>query len=199
MTTTYFKAVRCACGCGREVQPKTPGRAAVYVHGHNPTSHPTAPLAERFWNRVEICAPDECWPWTGAHGRDGRGRVWLDGRNIPAPRAALILAGVQYRAGAFACHHCDNPPCVNPSHLYFGTPGDNVRDMDDRGRRVKHGALPSMAGELNHHAKLSDSDVTAIRRAFTGRRGEQSALARQYGVTPQLIHLIVRGGHRAAV
>lgn len=151
---------------------------------------------ERFSSRVDRRGDDECWPWTGGHDADGRGRFWLDGRNVPAPRVALILAGEEYREGQMACHHCDNPPCVNPSHLYFGDALSNVRDMLTRSRgrtRVPHAAA---RGERNHNAKLSDADVADIRRAYSGARGEQSALARVYGVTPQLIQLIVKGGHR---
>lgn len=96
-----------------------------------------------------------------------------------------------------ACHHCDNPICVNPVHLYVGTAQTNVDDMDRRGRRVARVPHPAARGERNHNARLTNDQVSAIRSRYTGKRGEQSALAREYGVTPQLVQLIVRGSHRA--
>ena len=194
---TYYKAIRCECGCGHEVIPKTPGRAARFIHGHNRPSRPVVPLARRFWPRVQVGSPDECWPWTGGSDSDGRGRVWLDGKNIPAPRAALILSGVLVEPGSFICHHCDNPPCVNPNHLYVGSPMSNVRDMLARGRgRSKGVPRPASHGEKNHNAKLSDADVREIRQRYTGVRGEQTLLAQEFGVTQALIHMIVKGDHR---
>jgi len=186
----------CACGCGVPVAPKTPGRAAVYRHGHNPVPVRQTPLGERFWPKVDRRRPDECWPWLGGRDKDGRGRVWFEGRNMPAPRASLILAGVEVPSDAFACHHCDSPPCVNPEHLYVGTPMTNVSDMDSRGRRVSRVAHPASAGERNHNAKLTDAQVAEIRQRYSGTRGEQTALAREYGVTQALVHMIVKGSHR---
>lgn len=88
-----------------------------------------------------------CWPWTGAKNTDGYGVVrgdveWPDStRKQPlllAHRVALSLAlGRPIREGMFANHHCDNPGCVRPRHLYEGTSQDNVNDMNERGRAVK--------------------------------------------------------------
>ena len=191
----------CACGCGGGSRPKPANRPARHIHGHNPVTRTTPDLAARFWPRVAVGTDDECWLWLGGHdAKDGRGRIWYQGRNIPAPRAALTLSGVEVPAGAFVCHHCDNPPCVNPRHLYVGDAASNVADMIQRGRRVVSCALrPAQAGEHNHAARLTDQQVDDIRAAYTGARGEQSALARAYGVTPQLVHMIVRGKHRAAI
>lgn len=105
-----------------------------------------------------------------------------------------MLSGAAVPPGSLACHHCDNPPCVNPAHLYVGTALSNVRDMDSRGRRVVGSNTPR--GEQNPNAKLTDVQVSEIRLRYTGRRGEQSALATEYGVTQALVHMIVKGRHR---
>lgn len=60
--------------------------------------------------------------------------------------------------GKWVCHHCDNPPCCNPSHLFLGTPSDNTRDMLRKGRR------PSRKGTKHPLAKLTDENVVDIRR-----------------------------------
>lgn len=195
--TTYYKATLCACGCGGPVRPKTPGRKARYIHGHNPVPPRTEPLEVRWRRRVAFAGPDECWPWTGGHDTDGRGRVWFNGRNIPATRVALMLMGWAIPAGSFICHTCDNPPCVNPRHLYVGSALTNVRDMDERGRRVARVPKPGARGEKNHNARLSDAAVAEIRQKYTGARGEQTRLAREYGVTQALVSLIVGGAYRA--
>jgi len=157
----------------------------------------TRTLEERFWAKVDRQADDQCWPWTAATTK-GYGRVWDTslGRHRRATEVALTLTGTAVPAGVFVCHHCDNPICVNPSHLYVGTATSNVRDMDARGRRVSRVPHPAARGERNHQAKLSDAEVVAIRGRYTGRRGEQTSLATEYGVTPQLVHLIVKGEHR---
>lgn len=194
---TYYKAVGCACGCGEEVAPKTPGRPARFIHGHNrSTQGRRVSVHDRFWSRVH--KSEGCWEWTGGHDKDGRGRFWHEGRNVTAPRMALLLSGTSVQNESWVCHHCDNPSCVRPSHLYVGDATTNVRDMDSRGRRVSAKTRPKAKGEKNHNAKLSDADVAAILSAYTGKRGEQTKLAAEYGVTPSLINAIIQGGHRNA-
>jgi hypothetical protein len=87
------------------------------------------PLAERFWSKVDMCGPNECWPWTGAGwsakgGRSGHIRIYVEGapRNTAASRVAWELAHGPIPSGLFVCHHCDNPPCVNPAHTRESNP-----------------------------------------------------------------------------
>lgn len=89
--------------------------------------------------------------------------------------------------GMYVCHHCDNPPCVNPGHLFLGTPKANSQDRERKGR----GAANFRTGELNPSHKLTDSQVADIRR----RAGQQSlrSLAREFGVAHQQVSRIVRG------
>ncbi|HEY2644560.1 MAG TPA: hypothetical protein VGI56_12475 [Galbitalea sp.] len=156
-----------------------------------------APIEERFWRRVDVRSNEECWNWTGAADADGRGRIWHKGRNVVAPRISLIIAGIDVPPGAFVCHTCDNPPCVNPNHLYVGDAATNVRDRTERGRTRGHGPLTMLRGERNPAAKLSNQQVTDIRTSYTGTRGEQTNLAALYGVSVALISIIVKGQHRA--
>lgn len=83
----------------------------------------------RFWDFVDKSAGPGCWLWTGTRNRQGYG---MFGRRL-AHRVSLALAEGPIPEGKFALHRCDNPPCVNPKHLYAGTASDNMRDALARG------------------------------------------------------------------
>lgn len=106
-----------------------------------------------------------------------------EGRPELAHRMSHLFARGELEPGILIRHNCDNPPCVNPQHLIPGTHADNMRD------RIARGQLP--LGEAHHNAKLSNAAVTDIRqRSNSGETGV--ALAREYGVSPMTISLIVR-------
>ena len=105
---------------------------------------------------------------------------WADGKNWASHRVAAEDYYGAIPAGAHTLHHCDNPPCVNAKHLYFGTDQDNVNDKVRRGRETR--------GESINTAKLTGKDVREIRRElpFTTER----ALGKVYGVTGSTIHKV---------
>jgi hypothetical protein len=92
----------------------------------------------RFWSKVDKRGPSECWLWTGSRNKSNYGMFGFyrqDGgqSNQPAGRWLLgFLRGRPLERGEQACHHCDNPPCVNPAHLYVGSAQDNMRDRNAR-------------------------------------------------------------------
>lgn len=88
----------------------------------------------KLLSRIVITA-DDCWEWQGCR-RLGYGRIWLEGRLWTAHRiAAHVWLGIDLTdRKTFACHSCDNPPCVNPDHLFPGNQADNMRDMAQKGR-----------------------------------------------------------------
>lgn len=148
-------------------------------------------LEERFWEKVDRRDPAECWEWQAARDKDGYGKFDVDGEQRFAHRVSHGLAK-ETAEGSLVLHHCDNPPCVNPSHLYLGDYADNARDMYDRGGR-------SQAGVENNQAKLTEDEVVSIKRRL--REGEQSQqeIADAFGVARTTISDIKHGRNWAHV
>lgn len=111
-----------------------------------------------FWSRVSITAdPNRCWEWQGSRNDSNYGRFWYRDKGHFAHRTVWFLTYGHWPR-LHVLHHCDNPPCVNPRHLYEGTPADNNRDKALRGR------CNSPKGERNNLAKLKESQVLEIRK-----------------------------------
>ncbi|KKN38039.1 hypothetical protein LCGC14_0757510 [marine sediment metagenome] len=151
--------------------------------------------AHKFWARVKL--GKDCWLWTGNTNTKGYGLVRVEGRRISAHRIAYELYfGKAVPAGRYVCHHCDNPPCVNPYHLYVGTPAQNSRDMVVRGRAAtgeNHGTATRpervARGSKQGLARLTENMVLEIRNT-SGKT--QRALAKEFGVSQRTIFSILR-------
>lgn len=83
--------------------------------------------------------------------------------------------------GMFVCHHCDNPPCINIDHLFLGTPADNMRDRDAKGRNARG---------LTHWHKLTAEEVWAIRDRLAEENSTQEVIAREFGVSQVMVSRI---------
>src|SRR5258708_5281579 len=90
---------------------------------------------QRFWSRVTVAGSDDCWPWD-KEGAQGYGDFYYDGALGKAHRYSLSLKNGPIPHGKCILHSCDNPPCVNPLHLFCGTKKDNFDDMVAKGRRI---------------------------------------------------------------
>lgn len=122
-----------------------------------------------------------CWLWEGTVHRDGYGQIKIDGTLHRAHRLSYELHKGRVPPTLGVLHKCDTRCCVNPDHLYVGSPADNVDDMVRRGRNRR--------GEAQSQAKLTERAVKAIRQS-----GRPSAeLARKYGVTRQCIRNVRTG------
>ena len=127
-----------------------------------------------------------CWEWTGGKNDKNYGYLWVDGRNISAHRFRWMTFYGEIPKGKQVLHHCDNPECTNPDHLFLGTQKDNMMDMVAKGR---HGHA---RGEKHYAAKLTEQDVFNIRKEILSgiRKG---SIAQKYRVTTTTIRSIQTG------
>lgn len=121
-------------------------------------------------------AQDGCWVWMKSRSKKGYGRINV--RNIIefAHRVAWCLANGPIPEGLLVLHRCDNPPCVNPAHLFIGTAAQNTADMLAKGREYRKGSgnpaalaagrLSLPKGAAHHNSKLNDDDVREIRALY---------------------------------
>lgn len=158
--------------------------------------HPTAPRAKpyprltqkqeaAFWCKVARGRDDECWLWVAAY-RAGYGVFRAGGRSLRASRLAYALTHGDPPGHMDVCHSCDVPLCVNPNHLFLGSPRDNMQDCLRKGRKnVSH-------GEAAGRAKLTADQVREIRQRAA--RGDiHRILAAEFGVTGPTVSAILVG------
>jgi hypothetical protein len=144
--------------------------------------------AKRFWTHVDRTG--ECWLWTASLDGKGYGQFRVGGnrgRMMRAHRVAYLLV-MRCIPDLLACHRCDNRQCVRPSHLFFGTDLDNVRDMDAKGRR----RTVTARGEAHANAKLTLEQVQAIKDAICGGETQRS-IADRFGVSLSTVNHINTG------
>lgn len=145
-------------------------------------------VAAKFWQRVQ--KTDSCWLWTGPVDHDGYGLFsaprWVAKRTWRAHRLAWSLTTGGAAAGMHVCHHCDNPPCVNPAHLFLGTAKDNFHDCLNKGRY-------SPKGTGNAAAKLTPERAQHIRDLYARGALSQQAIANDLGVHQTTVSSIIRG------
>jgi hypothetical protein len=137
---------------------------------------------QRFKSKYRI-APNDCWEWIAADdGQTHYGRVWFTafGRVIKAHHASWLLFVGPIPKGKCICHRCDNPRCVNPTHLFAATHSQNMRDRHVKGRDASH------KGELNGRAILTWPKVRKIRAS----KLSYPTLAAQYKVSMATIYAI---------
>lgn len=152
------------------------------------------PLADRFWPYVTKTTA--CWIWTGSgDGIDGYGRIKIPTgtrrrqKMIGAHRASWEIHFGPVPGGLQVCHHCDNPSCVKPDHLFLGTNKQNQLDCVQKGRRPH---TPNNQGEKHGMSRLTEDAVRDIRLSYSA--GERAVvLAKRHGVCVSTIYTVLRG------
>jgi hypothetical protein len=114
---------------------------------------------KRLMMKRRIDPVTQCWEWMGYRIPQGYGQLSYRKRTLKAHRvSAMVYLGFDLNSPLDVCHHCDNPPCFNPDHLFIGGPKENMRDA------VLKGRFPDRKGEKSNNAKVGDSDIRTIRQ-----------------------------------
>lgn len=143
----------------------------------------------RFWSKVDMRGPRECWEWQASVNRNGYGKFKVASyENATASRVALIGTKMEEPDGMLVLHHCDNRRCCNPHHLYFGTIADNTRDKVERGRC----ATGNQSGANNGAAKINEAQLALIvSRIRSGWNNKQ--IAADLPISHSMVSLIRLG------
>lgn len=155
--------------------------------------------AARFWAMAR--KGPGCWEWTGARKRTGYGHFGLKGRTQIAHRISWRMHHGEIPDDLCVLHRCDNPPCVNPEHLWLGTQADNVRDMETKGR--KRAASGNRNGSRLHPesrprgvavaiSRMTADSVREARQRYTLGGETIAGLSRSFGVGETTIRNIVK-------
>jgi hypothetical protein len=157
------------------------------VEPRKPLTSKHGDVVFRLWPKVSVADDDACWPFVGARTTRGYGKISAggkEGKTLLAHRVMFAWCHGPIALTDVILHRCDNPSCCNPDHLKKGTLSDNTQDMIAKGRH-----FTPWRGENAKHARLTESDVKAIRSSPLGYR----RLAKQYGVDRNTIGAIRRG------
>lgn len=148
-----------------------------------------APAIERFWRFVEKRGEKDCWIFkSGRADGSGYGHFQPGGKgtnSVVAHRWLYEQINGPIPDGLLVCHHCDNRRCVNPAHLWLGTPKENTQDMIRKGRHARQAPL----GTENGKSILTPKDVKFIRRS----NEPHTVLARILGVSPNAVRGVRTG------
>ena len=135
----------------------------------------------RFWPFVKKM--EGCWEWMGKRGPKGYGIFNYNYRSVNAQRISWMINNGPIPNKLLVCHRCDNPPCVNPEHLFIGTHQNN---MDDRQRKGR-----TLSGEKHYETTLTWQEVHKIRTEYVPIKGNMVKLAEKYSVHPSVVSNII--------
>ena len=149
-------------------------------------------LEERFWSKVGVEGPDDCWIWRRGLNDSGYGQFKLIAGGSPkrASRVAWLLTYGD-PGSSLVLHKCDNPPCCNPAHLFLGTHFDNNADMTSKGRR-RVGPQRDRARQIARLRHLTDEQIAEAHRRHAAGESRRS-IARSFGVANTTIDDLING------
>ncbi len=195
-TNKWHQALwKCQCDCGGIVIRSNRVLKSPQKHGCDLITCPYGILAsrtkispeDRFWDKVDKSCVNGCWVWSAYCRKNRRGYGvfgFKAGLIKEAHRFSYELAFGPFDESLFVLHKCDNPPCVNPAHLFLGTRADNTADMLAKGRQAR--------GERQGGAKLTSEQVIDLCKRFDA--GESAlSLSRELGVNESRVYAITSG------
>lgn len=125
-----------------------------------------------------------CEEWQSTLNQAGYGKFYFEGRQVVASRVSYLLFKGDIPRGGWVLHHCDNPKCVNPDHLYLGTAKENARDREARGRGMK--------GRRRHRPPHTAELISACRDLHVNGKSQQ-AIAKEFGISQPSVSRFIRG------
>lgn len=155
------------------------------------------PLAERFWEKVDIRSEDDCWLWQACGISNGYGTIFI-GKNPQTRRGVYVYAHrlsweLAYGAipdGLYVCHTCDVPACVNPQHLFLGTAADNTEDMLRKGRANRSPVHARRQRAAQERANRATRNAEIVGRVRSGESLVE--IANDMGLTRQGVQAAFR-------
>ena len=155
---------------------------------------------ERWNSKIQKGERGACWVWIGGRGENGYGHFWCSGRTRLSHRIAYRIYKGPIPDGMLVCHSCDNPPCVNPAHLWLGTHDDNIQDKINKGRQATGDIITSrrISPRGNNHWKhrmpalITAENADEIRAEYSSGGVSQREIGARLGLNqPQLVRLFV--------
>lgn len=145
-------------------------------------------VVARFWSKVQVRRPGQCWPWQSASRHSFGYGVFKPSKADPVTKAhrfAWQLANGRIPDGLVVRHRCDNPPCCNPAHLELGRQSENIADMHSRKRR-------------RYGTTFTAKDLALIQERVS--KGEtQTSIAEDLGVSQSYISMLTAGRRGQAI
>jgi len=148
-------------------------------------------IYERFMAKVDKKSQAPCWIWTGAM-RGEYGIFTVNGNVVPAHRFSLAWHKGGLRPRDVVGHKCDNPPCVNPKHLFACSQSENMKDAGRKGRHPSQVHRRKYMGERNANSVLTVQKVRDIRRLYRAGHSQRK-IAAYFGIGKSTVGRIVRG------
>lgn len=170
------------------------GRLKEMVSSEGGLGRLTALRQHQFWSKVDIRNEGDCWLWTACrlpkspHRTHDYGWCNMMGRPMHAHRMSFLLTHGSINESLDVCHTCDNPPCVNPNHLFLGTARYNTQDCMSKNRFYY---APIIRGSSHYLTHLTEQDVLDIRQLYEAGM-MQKDIGTQFNLSPGGIGRIVR-------